>query len=368
MGTISLWSERHEEAVPIFGLEWIKNEICDMYQHLRNSGYYLEVLGSPFTCFDASQYGTILLVDAEEEYFPEEVAKLKRDVDNGLSLIVFADWYNVTVMKKVKFYDENTRQWWMPDTGGANVPALNDLLSSWGIALGDRVFEGDFTLGDHDMYFASGTSISRFPEGGLIISQTLKDQDCFWMLDALLEYTSSGHLPSIFKYHQSEFSQKIIDLPQRMEGNHLYRYSKVLENHMGSLQTRPLPQCPHLVWTHPIPLNKSAPTYSQKLLSFAIDGQFPVWKIGPPPKGGSGNPNDGLPGDLWGWRTEGSNPGYYDEDSLSLGPALILTVLSFLVVCLAYRCYHQRTRPRRKRPPRLRRLMAALNAGRVPAV
>ncbi|KFM77341.1 Membrane-bound transcription factor site-1 protease, partial [Stegodyphus mimosarum] len=34
-------------------------------------------------------------------------------------------------MKKVKFYDENTRQWWMPDTGGANIPALNDLLSAW---------------------------------------------------------------------------------------------------------------------------------------------------------------------------------------------------------------------------------------------
>lgn len=87
----------------------VSDVLQDMYQHLRNSGYYLEVLGSPFTCFDASQYGTVLLVDAEEEYFPEEVAKLKRDVDNGLSLIVFADWYNVTVMKKVKFYDENTR-------------------------------------------------------------------------------------------------------------------------------------------------------------------------------------------------------------------------------------------------------------------
>ena len=53
--------------------------------------------------------GTLLLVDPEEEYFPEEVAKLKRDVDNGLSVIVFADWYNVSVMRKVKFYDENTR-------------------------------------------------------------------------------------------------------------------------------------------------------------------------------------------------------------------------------------------------------------------
>lgn len=50
-----------------------------------------------------------MIVDAEEEYFPEEVTKLKRDIDNGLSVVIFADWYNVTVMKKVKFYDENTR-------------------------------------------------------------------------------------------------------------------------------------------------------------------------------------------------------------------------------------------------------------------
>ena len=28
------------------------------------------------------------------------MAKLKRDVDAGLSVVVFADWYNVSVMKK----------------------------------------------------------------------------------------------------------------------------------------------------------------------------------------------------------------------------------------------------------------------------
>lgn len=53
--------------------------------------------------------GTLLVVDPEEEYFSEEITKLKRDIDNGLSIIIFADWYNVSVMKKVKFYDENTR-------------------------------------------------------------------------------------------------------------------------------------------------------------------------------------------------------------------------------------------------------------------
>jgi len=53
--------------------------------------------------------GALLIVDPEEEYFPDEVTKLKRDIDNGLSLVIFADWYNITVMKKVKFFDENTR-------------------------------------------------------------------------------------------------------------------------------------------------------------------------------------------------------------------------------------------------------------------
>ena len=94
--------------------------------------------------------GTLLLVDSEEEYFPEEISKLKQDIDDrGLSVIVVADWYNVPVMRKIKFYDENTRQWWMPDTGGANVPALNDLMKSWGMAFSDQVYEGEFSLGEN---------------------------------------------------------------------------------------------------------------------------------------------------------------------------------------------------------------------------
>lgn len=94
-------------------LDWnadhLHTNFKDMYQSVRSNGYYVEVLGSPFTCFDATLYGTLLIVDPEEEFFPEEVTKLRKDVAAGLSVIVFADWYNVTVMKKVKFYDENTK-------------------------------------------------------------------------------------------------------------------------------------------------------------------------------------------------------------------------------------------------------------------
>lgn len=89
-------------------------------------------------------------MDSEEEYFAEEITKLREDVEEkGLSVIVVGDWFNVPVMRKIKFYDENTRQWWMPDTGGVNVPAINGLLSHWNMAFSDQVYEGEFTVGEN---------------------------------------------------------------------------------------------------------------------------------------------------------------------------------------------------------------------------
>jgi membrane-bound transcription factor site-1 protease len=45
----------------------------DAYASLRAQGYFLEVLSSDFTCFDARLYGALLIVDPEEEFFPAEV-------------------------------------------------------------------------------------------------------------------------------------------------------------------------------------------------------------------------------------------------------------------------------------------------------
>lgn len=102
-----------------------------MYQYLRNAGYFIEVLGQSYNCFDARNYGTLLVVDSEEEFHSSEIEKLRRDViSKGLSLIVFADWYNSSVIQNAKFFDENTRKWWVPVTGGANVPALNGMLEA----------------------------------------------------------------------------------------------------------------------------------------------------------------------------------------------------------------------------------------------
>ncbi len=149
-----------------------------LYTHLRAAGYYVEVLGEPWTCFDATLYGALLLVDLEDELAAEEISKLERDVlDRGLGLLMAADWYHKDVLLKIKFYDENTRQWWTPATGGANVPALNDLLRRFHIALGDRVFEGEVELApDLLLSYASGSALAAFPAGGHVLTAALIDQ------------------------------------------------------------------------------------------------------------------------------------------------------------------------------------------------
>ena len=51
-------------------------------------------------CFDAKQYGALMLVDPEEEYSESVVKKLRDDVVNeGLGVFVVGDWYNVKQME-----------------------------------------------------------------------------------------------------------------------------------------------------------------------------------------------------------------------------------------------------------------------------
>ncbi len=141
------------------------------YDTLRNDGYYLEILGSPLTCFDAEQYGVLLIVDSEEEFYAEEVAKLETDVkEKGMGLAVFADWYDLDTIRDMRFYDDNTRTWWEAVTGGAHVPALNDLL---------RPFDAAFAGGAHKISIhapdgtnfdmASGSALAAMPAGSHVL-------------------------------------------------------------------------------------------------------------------------------------------------------------------------------------------------------
>jgi membrane-bound transcription factor site-1 protease len=151
-------------------LDWIGdhpfNNYALLYRQIRAADMYLEILHGDWTCFDASGYGTLLLVDSEEEIADEEIDKLQADVAQGLSLTVLAEWYDLNLMETMSYTDDNTRLRFAAATGGANVPQLNKLLGKWGIEFAAVSVSG--SIGS--AYLGSATAIRRFPETGRIVS------------------------------------------------------------------------------------------------------------------------------------------------------------------------------------------------------
>ena len=47
-------------------------------------------------------------------------------------------------MAKLRIKDDNTKRWWTPVTGGANVPALNALLAPFNVGFGQGALGGRF--------------------------------------------------------------------------------------------------------------------------------------------------------------------------------------------------------------------------------
>ncbi|CAN1331151.1 Subtilisin-like protease SBT6.1 [Linum perenne] len=294
-----LWDQFHNIKyppgyIPRDSLD-VRNDILDwhgdhlhtnfhvMFNMLRDAGYYVETLGSPFTCFDARQYGTLLLVDLEDEYFHEEIERLTDDVINsGMGLAVFAEWYNVDTMVKMRFFDDNTRSWWTPVTGGANIPALNDLLAPFGIAFGDKILNGDFSIDGEQSRYASGTDIVRFPSGGYVHGFPFLDSsesgatqnvlsksgttkadspilglveagegriavygdsncldsshmvtNCYWLLRKILDFTSGNvRDPLLFSESAKQYTTIYVDdnqLPSRRTDVNFSTYSAVVE-------------------------------------------------------------------------------------------------------------------------------------------
>lgn len=164
--------ERDSDMLDWFG-DHPHSNYHSFYEYLKDNGYFVEVLRTDYSCIDPTNYATLLIVDPEDKFDADEVAKIEHDVlHNELSVIVVADWYNEGLMKEARFFDDNTRSVWDALTGGANIPALNELLDPFGIQFGDMVVAGDLKIsrsnvignsGGHSLYFQTGNVIMDSP-------------------------------------------------------------------------------------------------------------------------------------------------------------------------------------------------------------
>lgn len=100
------------------------------------------------------------------------------------------------------------------------------------------------------------------------LDSTHIEKACFWLLDALLEYTMSSHVSNVLKdlsrSPNIQFTTSSSSItPKRLPNNHLHLYSKVLMPNQGDIGSssplkRPIPKCTKLWWDSPIFLNISA--------------------------------------------------------------------------------------------------------------
>ena len=113
-----------------------------------------------------SQFGTVLLVDTEEDFFDEEIStmvKLVRD-ERLVNLFVVSDWSSRVLRKALGYMDENMGAFWEPACCGCNVVALNRLLNPFGLHLSSAdVASGPFHVpgwdGMEPLHFRSAGSV-----------------------------------------------------------------------------------------------------------------------------------------------------------------------------------------------------------------
>lgn len=145
-----------------------------LWNFLASEGFYLEILPFEYSCLDLSKYGVVMVVDPEEEFFRDEIVALQAAIKySNVSLILFADWYDDRLLDTLSLFDTSTLSKWRAITGGANIPAINNLLKDFHIAFGDGVvFSSSVSLlasgNDTTFPYWSGSYLTNFPVGGYL--------------------------------------------------------------------------------------------------------------------------------------------------------------------------------------------------------
>jgi len=155
-------------------LDWHGDHPYTNYRQLLKSlqalDYSVEILRGPWTCFDASAYGILLVVDPEEEFLDEEITKLQDDLKHrGLSLLLIPDWYDEVSLATLRYKDEATTTLWYPVAAGSNIPGVNRLLSPFSAAIGIQTFVGKFNFNGSTLNYLSGNTVARWPNGGHVL-------------------------------------------------------------------------------------------------------------------------------------------------------------------------------------------------------
>lgn len=170
------------------------------------------------------------------------------------------------IIKKLERFDDAANE---VDTDVNNVDTgVGGSAVDAAAVLNDEEEEGHVKNIPQDVKFQKKSEgrIAIFGDSNCLDSTHL-DKPCYWLLDALLEYTMTNHISNLLKdlnklskltsSSSSFVDEKRKQLPVRLAGTNLHQFSKVLHPSLVN-QKRSIPKCMRLLWEPPIFLNVTA--------------------------------------------------------------------------------------------------------------
>lgn len=145
-----------------------------LWNFLIDQGFFIEILPFELSCVKLEQYGVVMMIDPEEEFFDEEITAIRDAIKySNVSLVILADWFDAQAINAMEMFDTSTLSHWHAITGGANIPALNKLLREFHITFGDGAISNSsvdlLSPADSDGYpYWSGSFLTEFPVGGYL--------------------------------------------------------------------------------------------------------------------------------------------------------------------------------------------------------
>lgn len=76
--------------------------------------------------------------------------------------------------------------------------------------------------------------IAVFGDSSCLDGAFVEDENCFWLLESILKFTNDGELDSTLnelELLKEPFKSNLLQYPQRLNGNNLHKYSKVIDNY-----------------------------------------------------------------------------------------------------------------------------------------
>ena len=158
--------------------DYLSNDLNSISEF--NNNYYIEETTQNLNLINLSLYSVLIIIDPEKNFSDEEITSMQNELEKkDLGILIVAEWNNESISKKFNKNHKIKKNENNDFYGGGNISNLNKFLLKYNIALSQNSISGDVYLLNKLIHVNSGTSISLFPQGGLLFGGYFTNDEMF---------------------------------------------------------------------------------------------------------------------------------------------------------------------------------------------